>query len=245
MVHAVTGYGEGISDRHGVGVAEVQPLHALGHHDREASVGREVEVVGVFDRDGRTGFSRRRVDGDEVVAQVVGRVQRLQVVGRDDVLGLFADGEVADDLHRPGVDDVNGVGPGVGDVDESGEVRHHGAQEVRAVRGVDVPGVLHGGHAGQDRARDRPGDRRPGRHVVGEVDDLREGLPARAGRSQESHEDEPEGSRREQRPPHGLRLQDREEKRPSEAAGKRLGVSNSSQSPAEMPQVMPDSVMRP
>src|SRR6266404_6293110 len=38
----------------------------------------------------------------------------------------------------------------------------------------------------------------------------------------------------------GLRLQDREEKGPAGAAGKRLAVSNSSQSPAEMPQVMRD-----
>src|SRR5437870_4639836 len=79
----------------------------------------------------------------------------------------------------------------------------------------------------------------------GAHEDAWERLPARAGRSHESHEDEPEGSRREQRPPHGLRLQDREENCPSGAAGKRLAVSNSSQSPAEMPQLMPDRVMRP
>jgi hypothetical protein len=43
----------------------------------------------------------------------------------------------------------------------------------------------------------------------------------------------------------GLRLQDPEGKRPAGAAGKCLAVSNFLQSPAEMPQVMRDKVMRP
>ena len=78
-----------------VRVAEVQPLQALGDDDREAAVGREVEVVGVLDRDRAPRLPGPRVDRREAVADVVVDVQRLQVPGRGDVLGQRAGRERA------------------------------------------------------------------------------------------------------------------------------------------------------
>ena len=129
---------ERVAEAEGVGIAEVEPVQRLGDDDREAPVGGEVHVVRVVDRDRGAGLARPRVDRSEAVPRVVRDVERLQVVGRDDVLRQAADREVRDDPERPRVDDVDRVRLRVRDVEPREGEAGRAAELVRAVGGVDV-----------------------------------------------------------------------------------------------------------
>ena len=91
---------DGVVERKRVRVAEVEAVQPLGDDDRVATVGREVHVVGIVDRDRAAGLARARVDRRQAVAGVVRHVERPQVPRRDDVLRQPADVEVLDDLVR-------------------------------------------------------------------------------------------------------------------------------------------------
>jgi hypothetical protein len=71
------------------------------------------------------------------------------------VLGLVADGEVADDLKSFGIDDVDRVAAAVGDVDAVREVADFGSQLVGVPGGVDVVWIGNRGHAGEGLGSDR------------------------------------------------------------------------------------------
>ena len=98
--------------------AEVEARQALGDDDREAAVGREVQVVRVVHRDRVAGRAGARVDRRQAVAQVVQDVERLQVPRGRHVLRQRPDGEVPDDLERALVDLVDRVALAVRHVDE-------------------------------------------------------------------------------------------------------------------------------
>ena len=76
-----------------MGVVEVEALVVLGDDDGVLPVGGEVEVVGVGDRDPLADGAGLRVDRGQPVARgLVGDdVERLQVVGRHDVLRFVPD----------------------------------------------------------------------------------------------------------------------------------------------------------
>ena len=122
----------------------------LGDDDRAPPVGGEVQVVGVGDGHRPAVAAGARVDRGEAVARVVGDPQRAQVPRRRDVLRQRADREVVDDLGGALVDDVDGVGLRVGDVDARRIAADLRRQKARAGGGVDV-----GGRA--SRRRPRPG----------------------------------------------------------------------------------------
>ena len=170
VVDAVAGGRDAALQRPGVGVAEVEAVEAFGHDDGVRAVGREVQVVGVVDRDRLARLAGERVDRSQRVAVVVGDVERLEVPGRGDVLGDLVDGEVVDDLERDRVDDVDVVALAVGDVDAGRDSGHRRAQVVDAGVGVD-PG---------DGGRQHP-RRRPGRRRVLRVGGARTRPPAGAG----------------------------------------------------------------
>ena len=90
----------------------------LGHHQRVRPVGGEVQVVGVRHRDGLAGPPGARVDGDQVVAEVVVDPERLHVPAGDDVLRLAAGRVAGHHLVGAGVDDLQRVREGVGHVDQ-------------------------------------------------------------------------------------------------------------------------------
>src|SRR6476620_5627028 len=54
--------GQRLLQRHCVRVAEVEPLEARGDEDRRAAIRREIEVVGIGDRDRRTGLAGAWID---------------------------------------------------------------------------------------------------------------------------------------------------------------------------------------
>src|SRR5262249_1752961 len=87
-IHARAGDVDPVPQRKGARVAEVQVLPGLGHHDGVAPVGGEVHVVRVVHRDVAAGGpAGPGIDRGQAVGQVVGHVQRAQVVAGHDVLG--------------------------------------------------------------------------------------------------------------------------------------------------------------
>ena len=139
---------QGPVQAHAVGVAEVEAVVGLGHHDRVAAVDGEVEVVGVGDRDGLPRTARAGVDRRQAVALVVGHPQRLRSHDGVTCCGQGADGEVADDLPRALADDVDRVGLRVGHVDARGVAAHRRAEHPGAVGRVDVAAASLCGHGG-------------------------------------------------------------------------------------------------
>ncbi len=153
---------------HGLRVEEVEPLAGLRDVDRVLAVGREVHVVRVVDGDRGSGLARLRVDRCEGAVRralgVVGDPQGLQVVGRDDVLGVEPDVEGVDDLHRRRVDHRHRVREAVRDVDAREVTFHRVAELVGGGLAVEVRRVGHARHTGDgvDLLR-RRGLRRRGR----------------------------------------------------------------------------------
>ena len=164
-VHVVdaqaSGDGERVLEGHGVRVAEVQAPERFGDDDGVAPVGGEVQVVGVPDGDRSSRPSGARVDRGEAIADVVVDVERLEVIGRRDVLRHGAGREVLDHLHRALADDVDGVAHRVRDVDER-RVSAHGAGEHAGAVGRVYPAWDVGPHrAGRCGLAGRPGGTPP------------------------------------------------------------------------------------
>ena len=99
------------------GVAEVEPLEALGDDDRAIAARREVEVVRIGDRARLAVATGERVDRRQGVAPVAVDPQRAQVPRGRDVLRLSRDAEASHDLERARIDLVDGVALRLGDVD--------------------------------------------------------------------------------------------------------------------------------
>src|SRR5258708_5572274 len=77
---------EGLHELHRLRFAEVDPVTGLGDHHGGAAIGREIEVIGVADRQRCSLLSGQRIDGREAVASVVGDPQRCQVIRRNDMM---------------------------------------------------------------------------------------------------------------------------------------------------------------
>ena len=80
-------------------IVKIEPLHALGDHDGEFTVGRVVHVVRIYDMNGLIFFPGRRIDPSDTVAVIGQHPKRLQIPGRSSVLRLPADWEVVDDFE--------------------------------------------------------------------------------------------------------------------------------------------------
>ncbi len=75
--------GDGLLQRHCLRIAKVESLVPFGHHDRRTAVRREIEIVGIVDRNGRArpagfGIDRRQAAGFAPAA-VIGDPQGLQI----------------------------------------------------------------------------------------------------------------------------------------------------------------------
>ena len=139
VIDAAARHGHALDELHGVGVSEVEPLASFGDNDRVPTVGGEVQVVGIGDRDiGSASFAGSGVDGSEAVAVVVVDVERREVPRRGHMLRKRANVEVIDHLVGRGIDDVDGVRHAVGYVDQRARGCRLGAERVGAVMCVDV-----------------------------------------------------------------------------------------------------------
>ncbi len=88
MVDAPAGDNQRVVQLHRVGKTEIEPMLALGDHDREAAVRREVEVVRVADADGLAFRPPgERAERRQAVALVVVDPERLEVIRRRHMLG--------------------------------------------------------------------------------------------------------------------------------------------------------------
>ena len=160
VVGARAGDGERMVQPHGLGVAEVEALQALGDDDGVAAVRCEVEVVRVGHRHGMSGLPGPWIDRRQAVALIVVHPERLQVVGGHHVLGVCADRELIDDPVGARVDHADGVALAVGNVDPAREVLHGRREPSRAIGCVDVVGVKKPGNL--ERAASRRGFLRSG-----------------------------------------------------------------------------------
>ena len=108
VVDAPAGHRDLLDERHRVRIAEIQTLLPLRHHNRVPPVRRVIHVVGIGDRHRLLPVSGHRIDARQTVAFIREHPQRLQVVGRGDVLRLTPDLEMIHDLVGGRVDDVDG-----------------------------------------------------------------------------------------------------------------------------------------
>ena len=99
---------------HGVWIAQVEPAVGLGHYDRELSIRREVEVVGIDDGNIFARLAGARIDARETALAapfgIVRDLERLQIPRRDDMLRILADLVVIDDLVLRRIDNIHVVG---------------------------------------------------------------------------------------------------------------------------------------
>ena len=141
MVDAAAWDDQRVVELHGVGEAKIEPVLALGDHDRVAAAGREVKVVRVANRHRLTLRSPGdRADRRQAVADVVVDPKGLEVVRRGYMLGQESNGIVRNDLECPLVDYVDGVTGAVRDVDARRVAADSRAEVVRSVVRVDVCG---------------------------------------------------------------------------------------------------------
>jgi hypothetical protein len=128
-----------LDQRHGVRVAEVQPLEQFGDCDRIVPVGCEVEVVRIGDVDRRPAHSSgSRVDGGQRAAQVAGDVERPEVIRRNHLPRALGNAIGSDDLVAARVDHVHRVAPTVGHVDQRRIVAIGRPEVARVVGGIHV-----------------------------------------------------------------------------------------------------------
>ena len=124
-------------------VAEFEPPHRLGDHDRRLAVRGEIHVVGIGHVDRLAELAGLRVDRHHVgvaaaIADVARHPQRLQIPRRHDVLGARNGVEALDHLEGLGVDDVDLSGDEIGRIDARQMPGDGGAEHARARAGVDV-----------------------------------------------------------------------------------------------------------
>ena len=119
-------------------IPEIEARQPLGDDDGVAPVGREVHVVGILDCERSARLPVTGIDRRQAVADVVGDVERLQVVAGDDMLGQQPDPEVLDDLVRARIDHVDRRAVAVGNVDERAGKARCTRQSGRPVMGVHV-----------------------------------------------------------------------------------------------------------
>ena len=149
MIRAAAGQSKRLDHAHGLRVAEMELVDALGHHDGEFAVGRVVHVVRIFDRDGLAVNSGGGVDLGKAVAKVVEHPQRLQIVGRRDVLGLAANGKMPNNAISFRIDNVDRITAAVGNINERRKLAHHGAELAGGVSGIDIQFVQNRRHSRQ------------------------------------------------------------------------------------------------
>jgi len=141
VVEALTRNGQSHLQLHRLWIAEIDVPPRLRDHHRVLAVRREVEVVRIVDTH-RVAFEAGSwIDGRESTAPVVGNPQRLQIVRWHDVLRQFARHERTDDLVGAGVDDADGAGARVRNVDQRTSTSRFGREVVRARVRVDVDAV--------------------------------------------------------------------------------------------------------
>src|SRR5256885_16990790 len=97
--HTGAGDVERLVQPKGVRITKAEPVEAFGNDDRVETVGREIHVVGIVNRNRASGLARQGIDRCEAVPDVVRDVKSLQVVGGRDVLREPADREMLDDLE--------------------------------------------------------------------------------------------------------------------------------------------------
>src|SRR5439155_18890299 len=102
------------------------------------AVRREVEVVGVDDRDRWAGLAGPRVDGGQGVAEVAVDVEGLHVGGGYHVLRPPRDREAPEDLVGGRVDHLDGVRLADGHVHPGWHAGNGGAEPARRRAGIDV-----------------------------------------------------------------------------------------------------------
>lgn len=108
----------------GAAIAHVQLVGTRPDDDRLASIGREIEVVGIGQCDRADHARGPRVDFAEGVGGFVVNPQAAHVPIRRHLLGGAADAELGDDTEAGGVDHVNLAGERGGHVDTLGVTRH-------------------------------------------------------------------------------------------------------------------------
>ena len=119
VVDASAGHGQRVAQRHGVGIAEVEAVQPLGDDDREAPVGRVVEVVRVGPPEwARRGFPVLGSIGVRLLPTSLSTYSVREIVRGSDMLGQRAHRVVPDALIRARVDDVHRVRTAVRHVDE-------------------------------------------------------------------------------------------------------------------------------
>ena len=122
-------------------VAPVSKLHALlalHHVDRLRAVRGEVQVVGIGNRNRARRLAGVDVDDRQAARPLVVHVQRAHIPRRRDVVRNPANPEVVDDLIGVGVDDIDGSGPAVGDVNALRNLAQRAWDRPGEVVGIDV-----------------------------------------------------------------------------------------------------------
>ena len=153
--------GQRVLHRPRVRVVEHQLAVRLRDGHSRAPVRGEVQVVRVRHRDRRPGGTGGRIEGGQLVAEVVAGVERAHVPRRDHVLQLPAERVAGHHGERGRVDHPDVVGLRVRDVDQRPGRPSRGRQQPGPCGRVHVVRVGHRGHAGQHAfSRRRRGGRR-------------------------------------------------------------------------------------
>ncbi len=147
-------------ERHGVRIAEIEPLVLFGHDHGRAAVRREIEVVGVRHVDDGTGLRGARIDRhDEAGAAARRRAARhpqgLQVVRGHDMLRMPPGGETADDAEPRRIDHIHIAAFDVRHVHARQRPRRGGAETAGSRFAVQVLAVDDRRHAGKRRRMER------------------------------------------------------------------------------------------